>query len=121
MIYLLSSAEKVYMLGQFIVVPLFAFWIAIVSRSKSWIYGNPVVVFFGEVSYSFYLWQFVAILAGAKIIETCRGINLTIVVAIAFLINFSLSIISYYLIEVKSRRYILHRFSAILPKHQVCK
>ena len=65
-----------YMGGQFIIVPLFGAWIVMVYHSKSKIYNNKILEYLGLISYSFYLWQFVAIELGKILIKIYPDLSL---------------------------------------------
>jgi peptidoglycan/LPS O-acetylase OafA/YrhL len=95
------------MKGQFLVIPLFGIWIASVFYSKSKIYNNKVMVYLGNISYSFYIWQFAAIEFGRYIIKNHSSINLHLLVLLCLSVNIAMSSISYFFIEEPFRRLIL--------------
>lgn len=95
------------MKGQYLSAPLFGVWISAIYFSRSKIYDNPVFVYLGKISYSFYLWQFLAIGFGKKFIEWYPSYNGGLVVLGTFFVNVLLSTISYYMIEERFRILIL--------------
>lgn len=99
-----------YVRGQFIIVPLFGLWITMVFYSKSNIYNNKYLEYLGLISYSFFLWQSIAIFLGKKLIIRYPGINLNLIVIIVFIVTFCISVVSYHLLEEKMRRYILQKY-----------
>jgi peptidoglycan/LPS O-acetylase OafA/YrhL len=106
----LGEAKYRYMRGQFIIVPLFGLWIAMVHRSPSILYNNKLLEYLGLISYSFYLWQFAAIQLGRKLIVWFPLFGLHVVVLIVFIVNVSLSVASYHLVEERARKWILRKF-----------
>lgn len=98
-----------YMQLQFLIAPLFALWITFVYHSTHVFYNNRVSEYLGKISYSFYLWQFVAILPGKAFVEIHPEVNRYWVVSAAFLANVVASVLSYHCIEEPARRRILAR------------
>ena len=98
------------MQGQFIIVPLFGLWITMVFYSKSPIYNNKYLEYLGLISYSFFLWQSIAIILGKKLIRMYPDFNLHLLVVMAFVVTFCISAVSYHLLEERTRRYILQKF-----------
>lgn len=111
----LGSSKFQYMRGQFMVVPLFAVWIAAVYGSRSRIYNNKVLEYLGLISYSFYLWQFAAIQFGKKLIVWLPDTNLNLIVLIVFVVNVGVSSLSYHLVENRARLWILAKFARKIP------
>lgn len=99
-----------YMSGQFIILPLFGLWIVIVYYSKSIIYNNKLLEYLGLISYSFYLWQFIPIALGKKIISMYE-LNIDLVVLGAFLINIVIASLSYHFIEERVRLFIIRKYT----------
>jgi peptidoglycan/LPS O-acetylase OafA/YrhL len=62
------------------------------------------------ISYSFYLWQFVAINFGIKFIKSYPDINLHLVILMSLAVNLFLSVLSYHFFEERTRRFILMKF-----------
>lgn len=110
----LGAGKYQYMKGHFLFVPLFAYWIALVHRSTSIFYNNRLLEYLGIISYSFYLWQFVAIEFGRKIIDWFPGINIHAMVLAVFLVNVAISSLSFHLVEEKMRRWILRGFGSMV-------
>jgi peptidoglycan/LPS O-acetylase OafA/YrhL len=106
-----------YMQGQFIIVPLFGVWITMVFYSKSKIYNNKYLEYLGLISYSFFLWQSIAIILGKKLIRMYPDFNLHLLVVMAFVVTFCISALSYHFLEERTRRYVLQKFK----NHQVNK
>jgi len=98
-----------FMRGQFIIVPLFGLWITMVFYSKSKIYNNKYMEYLGLVSYSFFLWQSVAILLGKRLIRLYPDVNLHLIVVIVFIVTFCISVVSYHFLEERVRKYILQK------------
>jgi peptidoglycan/LPS O-acetylase OafA/YrhL len=105
-----------YMGGQFVIVPLFGAWIAMVYHSKSIIYNNKILEYLGLISYSFYLWQFVAIELVKKLFKIYPDISVLILLLSAFTINLVVSSLSYHLIEERARKFILVKFARKVPE-----
>lgn len=99
-----------YVGGQFLIAPLFGFWVTSVYFSSSKFYDNKVFVYLGLISYSFYLWQFAALEFGKKFITAYPDISVSVVVVLTLLVNILLSAISYSLLEEKVRKYILNKY-----------
>jgi peptidoglycan/LPS O-acetylase OafA/YrhL len=99
-----------YMAGQFLIVPLFGAWIAMVYHSKSKIYNNKILEYLGLISYSFYLWQFVAIESGRRLIKIYPDISVHFVILIALILNLAISALSYRFFEERVRKFILTKF-----------
>lgn len=108
----LGDGKYRYMLGQFIIIPLFGLWIALVHHSSSFIYNNRMLEYLGLISYSFYLWQFVAIELGKKMVLWFPMIHLHLIVLIVFAANVAASSLSYHWIEERTRKWILFKYSA---------
>lgn len=104
------ESQYQYMNGQFIITPLLGLWIVIVYHSKSKFYNNKIMEYLGKIRYSFYLWQFVAMEVGKKLIQNYPDISFHFVVIIAFIINFIISVVSYHLLEEKTRNFIVKNF-----------
>ena len=102
--------DNQYMRGQFVIVPLFGAWIAMVYHSKSKIYDNKILEYLGLISYSFYLWQFVAMELGKKLVKIYPDISVHLVFLAAFAINLVISALSYHLVEEKARKFIVAKF-----------
>ena len=105
-----------YMRGQFVIVPLFGAWIAMVYHSKSKIYNNKIFEYLGLISYSFYLWQFVAMELGKKLVKIYPDISVHLLFLSAFIINLVVSSLSYHLIEERVRKFILVKFARKVPE-----
>lgn len=105
-----------YMGGQFVIVPLFGAWIAMVYHSKSKIYNNKIFEYLGLISYSFYLWQFVAMELAKKLVKIYPDINAHLLFLSAFTMNLVVSAFSYHLIEERARKFILVKFARKVPK-----
>lgn len=108
---ILGSDKNQYMGGQFVIVSLFGAWIAMVYHSKSKIYNNKILEYLGLISYSFYLWQFVAMEFAKKLIEFYPDVSLHLVLLMAFVLNLTISALSYNFLEERTRKYILAKFS----------
>lgn len=77
---------------------------------------NKVLVWLGEISYGFYILQFISL----KLVETRHnsGDHPLFTVVYAFVLTFFLAVVSYYIVERPLRRYILGKVSnrsAALP------
>ncbi|TKW62059.1 MAG: acyltransferase [Blastochloris viridis] len=94
-----------YMGCQTLTIFLFGAWIACIFHSKHWFYTNKPMVFCGLISYSFYLWQFLAIETGKHLLH----LGPTVATLIAFGMNLSLSVLSYSLLEEPARKAILKK------------
>lgn len=106
----LGNDGNQYMCGQFIIVPLFGAWITMVYHSKSKIYDNKILEYLGLISYSFYLWQFVAMEPAKKLVKIYPDINIHYVFLFAFATNLAISSLSYHLIEERIRKFIVNKF-----------
>lgn len=91
---------------------LFGAWVACTYHSKSWIYTNKPLIFLGLISYSFYIWQFLALKIGKQFLY----MGPAAASLITFGMNICLSILSYYLLEEAARRMILSRYGK-KPSH----
>jgi peptidoglycan/LPS O-acetylase OafA/YrhL len=111
----LGSGKYSYMRGQFLIVPLFGIWIALVRYSTSAFYQNRILVYLGLISYSFYLWQFAAIELGKRMIVWLPTLELHLIVLIVFAVNVAISALSYHFVEERSRKWILRRFGSREP------
>jgi len=105
-----------YMGGQFAIVPLFGAWIAMVYHSKSKIYNNKILEYLGLISYSFYLWQFVAMELGKKLIKIYPDVSVHLIFLASFIINLAVSALSYHLIEERARKFVLAKFARKAPE-----
>jgi peptidoglycan/LPS O-acetylase OafA/YrhL len=105
------GSDYQYMGGQFAIVPLFGAWIAMVYHSKSKIYNNKILEYLGLISYSFYLWQFVAMELGKKLAKIYPDISMHLLFLAAFTINLTVGALSYHFIEEKARKFILVKFT----------
>ena len=94
----LGKSKNHYMLGQPLIAPLFGTWICFVYYSKNWVYQNKIMIYLGQISYSFYIWQFCAMGLGKYLIKT-EYFNIQAVVLICFLVNVLVSAVSYRFIE----------------------
>jgi len=103
----LGNSNNQYMQGHFVIVPLFGAWIVMVYHSKSKIYNNSFLEYFGLISYSFYLWQFAAMEFAKKLIKINPDINLHIVFLAAFTMNLVISALSYHFLEEKVRKFLV--------------
>lgn len=99
-----------YMGGQFVIVPLFGAWITIVYHSKSNIYDNKILEYLGLISYSFYLWQFVATGLGKKLVKIYPDVSVHLVLLAALTLNLAISILSYHFLEKRAQKFILAKF-----------
>lgn len=111
-ILLITSVNKgfQYMRAHFAIVPLFGLWIALSFHSKAKFYNNKILEYLGLISYSFYLWQFVAIRLGKKVLETSPDINIHLLVLAAFLVNIICSVLSYHILEERARLFIIDKY-----------
>jgi len=105
-----------YMGGQFVIVPLFGAWIAMVYHSKSIIYNNKILEYLGLISYSFYLWHFFAMELVKKLFKIYPDISVHLLFLFAFTINLGVSSLSYHLIEERARKFILVKFARKVPE-----
>ena len=110
----LGGADYQYMKGNFLIAPLFAFWISLIFHSKLLFYSSKIMVYLGTISYSFYLWHFISINLSQYFIEIYPQINLNIVVFATLIMNIACASLSYYFIEEKSRKYIIAKLGAKL-------
>lgn len=107
----LGGSEFSYMQGNFLLAPLFALWISLIFYSNSILYSSKFMEFFGRISYSFYLWQFISIGFGKFLVNHNLGFNLNVIILVIFILNIAIATISYILVEEKLRKYISGRFS----------
>lgn len=108
----ISGKDYNYMLGQFMIVPLFGFWIVMTYYSKSLFYNNKIMEYLGLISYSFYLWQFAAIELGKKLLKEYPDINIHLIFFFSFMTNVIISMLSYHLVEERARKLIIAKYSA---------
>lgn len=107
----LSSSTYVYMGAHFILTPLFALLIVNIHNLKSGFFSqNNVLNYLGKISYSFYLWQFIAIEA-TKYLKDEHQLSSWLLMPTALLINIIISSISFHLIEERCRNVIINSFS----------
>ncbi len=102
----LGSSEYQYMFGHAMIAPLFGMWIFSIYHRKGFFYDNSVMVYLGKISYSFYIWQFVAIDIGKRCLAL-DAMNLHLIVLMCFISNVAISSISYKIIEEPFRRRII--------------
>jgi peptidoglycan/LPS O-acetylase OafA/YrhL len=107
----LGGSEFQYMQGNFLLAPLFALWISLIFYSNSILYNSKFMEFFGRISYSFYLWQFISIGFGKFLVSHNLGLNLNVIILVIFILNIAIATLSYILAEEKLRKYISERFS----------
>ena len=108
---LLSQAKAgyAYMGLHFFIIPLFGLLIFNFHNMKYGPMKNSFAInYLGKISYSFYMWQFIAIAYGKYLSENYT-INSWYVMLIALSINIILSSISYHLIEEKFRRVLIKK------------
>lgn len=108
----LGGADHQYMKGNFLIAPIFAFWISLIFHSKSSFYNSKIMIFLGVISYSFYLWQFISINLAKFCIDTYPQLNVNLIVFTTLFINIALAFLSYYFIEEKIRKFIVTKFTA---------
>lgn len=101
--YITWSSLNKYMAWHTLAVFLLAAWITCVYHSKAAIYNNRAMVYCGLISYSFYIWQFLAILAGKSFLQY-GGFAAS---GVALGLNLALSVLSYHLLEEPARGQIL--------------
>jgi peptidoglycan/LPS O-acetylase OafA/YrhL len=106
---LFGKARYQYMFGQFLIAPLFGLWIFCVYHSKNFIYNNKITTYLGQISYSFYIWQFIAIELGRYLIRL-ESIHIQLIVLICLLLNIAVSAISFHFIEEPFRKLIIKKF-----------
>lgn len=107
LVILLGDVKYQYMQGQVIIGLIFALWLACIYTTKLQIFTNSIAVYLGKISYSFYLWQFLTMAGGKILLEEFPDINLNMLVGLMLLLNIGIASLSYYFIEVKSKRFIL--------------
>ena len=100
-----------YMCGQFVIIPLFGIWIVMVYHSNSRIYNNKAFIYFGSISYSFYLYQFISMETGKRLTKAYPDLSLGYVFLAALAVSFAVSALSYHLWEERMRKLILLRYS----------
>lgn len=105
-----SVGSYQYMGFQFLIAPLFGAWITMVYYTKSKFYDNKITNYLGLISYSFYLWQFVAIELGKKLVADYNFMSIHMVMLLALTVNLAISVLSYHFIEEKARKSITNRF-----------
>jgi peptidoglycan/LPS O-acetylase OafA/YrhL len=98
----LGHFRNQYMLGQFLIAPLFGVLITFAFYSKSIVLNNGVLEYLRKISYSFYLWQFLW-----TIFINANNININHLIIFHFLITLIIASISFYFIEEGVRRKIL--------------
>ncbi len=104
---LLGNSDSVYMKGQLFIAPIFAIWIVLVFYSKSWFYNNKVLAYLGEISYSFYLWQFIVIELGKKLVKHHFDGNLVMISMLC--LNILVSAMSYHFLEKRCKNWISNK------------
>lgn len=103
-----SSGDYSYMGLHFVLIPLLGLLVFNVHHtSRGLIKNNQVINYLGRISYSFYMWQFIAIHLGIYI-KKHSSTNSWLIMCIALLINLIISAVSYHLIEEKFRKIILN-------------
>lgn len=111
LIFLFSALEQSkfrfeFMGLNFLLVPLFGLLIYNFHNSSSKILSNRIFCYLGKISYSFYLWQFVAIEL-AKNFNDKFLTNGWLLIILTLIINVVLSCVSYHLIEERFRKIVL--------------
>jgi peptidoglycan/LPS O-acetylase OafA/YrhL len=103
-----SKASYQFMGMQFFIAIFFGLFIFASHNSKSFIMQNSIINFLGKISYSFYIWQFVAMDFG-RFLKKDFGISSFSLVLIVFIINLIISVASYYIIEEPSRKFLISK------------
>jgi len=99
----LSSYKFSYMGLQFINIALLSLFILSLHKTNTSLINNNLFKYFGRISYSFYLWQFVP-MELAKYLKLNFSINNTwVLFFIALTVNLIIASISYHLLEEKFR------------------
>jgi len=106
---LLGGGKNQYVMGQFIISPLFGAWICCVFYSQNKFYNNKIITYLGKISYSFYIWQFSAIILGKYLIKTNDRIDSNLIMAASLLINILCAATSNFLIEEPLRKLIIRK------------
>lgn len=105
-----SEPRYSYMGLHFFIVPLFGLLIFNFHNMK---YGpmknSQIINYLGKISYSFYMWQFIAIQLGKYLKEHYPSIDAWYLMLIALSLNIIVSSISYHLIEEKFRRVLIKK------------
>lgn len=104
-----------YMRGQFLIAPLFGLWVVLVFYSKSRIYNHRLLEYLGLTSYSFYMWQFVAIELGKSWLKLEPEVNVGFMVVIIFMFNVLLASVSFHFCEERLRKLVLRKYADQLP------
>ncbi|MDX1949279.1 MAG: acyltransferase [Rickettsiales bacterium] len=105
-----SEAIYSYMGLNIVIAPLFGLLLFSLSiNNNSFVFNNRYTNYLGKISYSFYIWQFIAIEFGRGLIKL--DINNWLIIIIVFMLNILIASISYFLVEEKFRKIIINRFS----------
>lgn len=103
-----SKMSYQFMGMQFFITMFFGLFIFSLHHSKSIVMQNSITNFLGKISYSFYIWQFVAIEFG-RFLKKDFGISSFSLVLMVLFLNIIISIASYYIIEEPSRKFLISK------------
>ncbi|EAW30847.1 putative transmembrane acyltransferase [marine gamma proteobacterium HTCC2143] len=98
-----------YMGLHFFLIPLFGLLIFNFHNiSFGPMKNSKIINYLGRISYSFYMWQFIAIQAG-KYVKSQYSIDAWYIMLIALALNIIISAISYHFIEEKFRKIVIRK------------
>ncbi|MEE3003758.1 MAG: acyltransferase [Pseudomonadota bacterium] len=114
----LSSEKYSHMGANLLLVPLFGLLIINFHHLKRGFFKDSICLrFLGKISYSFYLWQFIAIVLGL-VLRKILDISPLCAVMIILPFNIVLSTFSYHFLEEPCRKLILKNFTSKLSQLQ---
>jgi len=105
-----AEGKYSYMGLHFFIVPLFGLLLSSFFFKKSAFWSSGVMNYLGKISYSFYMWQFVAIEFG-KFLKNNILANSWIIMLCVLLLNIFIASLSYFIIEERFRRFIIEKLT----------
>lgn len=106
-----SQGNYYYMGLHFFIIPLLGLFIFCCHHTNSGPMRNSKALnYLGKISYSFYMWQFIAVHLGLYL-KTKYELNLWYVTGSMLLFNIIISALSYHFIEEKFRKVLIRRFN----------
>lgn len=109
-----SSSQYMYMGLNFLLVPAFALLMAQIKDTDNAFVSNPLLVYLGKISYSFYLFQFIPMEIAKQIYQNNPDINVHLVMLLTFISNIGLSMLSFHYLEEPLRKKITLRLARTL-------
>lgn len=104
-----SDLKYSYMGLHILIIPCFCLLLNSLEKNKSILWNNNIINYLGKVSYSFYIWQFIAIEFGKFLRNNILSNSWTVMLSVLIL-NIFLASLSYFLIEERFRKLIIKNY-----------